>query len=51
MKANREFPRFIVTARGTRWVENGHPWIYAQEIAQEPDEAENGAIVDAVSER
>lgn len=28
MKAERGFPRFIVSAKGTRWVEGGHPWIY-----------------------
>ena len=32
MKAERAYPRFTITAKGTRWVEGGHPWIYAQEI-------------------
>jgi len=51
MKAQREFPRFTVTAKGTRWVEQGHPWIYAAEIISEEGECENGALADAVSEK
>ena len=50
MKAEREFPRFTVSAKGTRWVENGHPWIYEAEITDAPD-CGNGALVDAVSEK
>ena len=50
MKAEREFPRFTVSAKGTRWVESGHPWIYDAEITGAPD-CENGALVDAVSEK
>lgn len=50
MKAQREFPRFTISTKGTRWVEQGHPWIYeAEVIASEP--AENGCLVDAVSEK
>ena len=37
MKTEREFPRFTVTAKGARWVEQGHPWIYAAEIRGAPD--------------
>ena len=51
MKAERAYPRFTITAKGTRWVEGGHPWIYAQEIVSGPEEVENGTIVDAVSEK
>ena len=50
MKTERSFPRCTVTAKGTRWVENGHPWIYEAEIISEPD-CPNGALVDAVSEK
>ena len=50
MKAEREFPKFTVSAKGTRWVENGHPWIYEAEITDAPD-CGNGALVDAVSEK
>ena len=50
MKTERDFPRFIVSAKGTRWVEQGHPWIYDAEIVAQ-DDCENGALVDAVSEK
>ena len=50
MKAEREVPKFTVSAKGTRWVESGHPWIYDAEITDAPD-CENGALVDAVSEK
>ena len=51
MKVEREFPRFTITAKGTRWVEQGHPWIYADEVIQEEGQCENGSLVDAVSEK
>ena len=51
MKAQRDYPRFTVSAKGTRWVEQGHPWIYAAEVLAEEGGAENGALADAVSEK
>ena len=51
MKAERAFPRFIITQKGTSWVEQGHPWIYADEVIREEGSCENGALVDAVSEK
>ena len=51
MKAERNFPRFIITTKGTRWVEQGHPWIYEAEVLREEGECENGGLVDAVSEK
>ncbi len=51
MKAERQFPRVTVTAKGTRWVEQGHPWIYEAEVISGAEDAENGALVDAVSEK
>ena len=51
MKAERAFPRFIITQKGMRWVEQGHPWIYADEVIREEGTCENGALVDAVSEK
>ena len=51
MKAERTYPRFVISAKGTRWVEGGHPWIYAQEVVSASEGVENGAIVDAVSEK
>ena len=51
MKAQRNFPKLIITAKGTRWVEQGHPWIYEAEVIRCEGEAENGCLVDAVSEK
>ena len=51
MKNMREYPRFTISSKGTRWVENGHPWIYEAEVLNEEGCAENGDIVDAVSEK
>ncbi len=50
MKQTREYPLFTVTKKGTRWVEGGHPWIYAEEIIAKSAEPENGGLADAVSE-
>ena len=51
MKSERAFPRFVITPKGSRWVEQGHPWIYAGEVIREEGTCENGALVDAVSEK
>ena len=51
MKAERGFPRFIITQKGTRWAEQGHPWIYEGEVIREEGDCENGALADVVSEK
>ena len=51
MKVQRNFPKFIITAKGTRWVEQGHPWIYEAEVISAEGDFENGCLVDAVSEK
>lgn len=51
MKAERQFPRIVITAKGTRWVEQGHPWIYEGEVIRQEGDCENGGLVDAVSEK
>lgn len=50
MKAERIYPKFIITKKGTKWVESGHPWIYEAEVLDGPIEIENGSLVDAISE-
>lgn len=40
MKAARDYPILTVTAKGTRWLESGHPWVYDSDVAREPDESE-----------
>lgn len=51
MKVQRIFPKFTITAKGTRWVEQGHPWIYEAEVVRSEGNFENGCLVDAVSEK
>ena len=51
MKSQREFPRLVISPKGTRWVEQGHPWIYEAEVVSGGEDAENSALVDAVSEK
>lgn len=51
MKATRDFPKATITAKGTHWVEGGHPWIYDAEVISIDGECENGALIDAVSEK
>ena len=50
MKNDRDYPKFVVTEKGARWVASGHPWVYEGEVLSDCEEAENGCIVDAVSE-
>ena len=51
MKAERQFPRVVITAKGTRWVEQDHPWIYEGEVIRQEGDCKNGGLVDAVSEK
>ena len=50
MKQTRDYPRFTVSRKGERWTDQGHPWIYAEEIRSKSEEPENGALCDAVGE-
>ena len=40
----------MISKKGSRSVQAGHPWIYSDEILSENAAIENGSIVDAVSE-
>ena len=51
MKAERQFPKIIITKKGAAWTEGGHPWIYEGEVVSMPEGLENGCLVDAVSEK
>ncbi|MCR4712353.1 MAG: rRNA large subunit methyltransferase I, partial [Clostridia bacterium] len=58
MKTTRIYPRIIISKKGTRWTEDGHPWIYEAEVRRIEDAGgnvlseypENGALVDVLSE-
>ena len=50
MKTERNFPGYVITKKGTLWVEGGHPWIYEAEVMEcIGKEPENGSLVDAFS--
>ena len=51
MKSERSFPKFTITAKGTRWAAEGHPWIYEAEVLSGGEGIEAGTLVDAVSEK
>jgi 23S rRNA (cytosine1962-C5)-methyltransferase len=50
MKADRPYPQLVITKKGTKSAQNGHPWIYDTEVMTDQDSLENGCLVDAVSE-
>ena len=49
MKSERSYPRCIVSAKGTDWVNGGHLWIYEGEVVRLEGEVENGGLIDAIS--
>ena len=51
MKQQRPYPMITITKKGQRSIEGGHPWVYAGEVLSCPEGAENGAIVDILSEK
>lgn len=51
MKTERSFPKATITKKGENWVFGGHPWIYDAEVISVDGEYENGALVDAISEK
>ncbi len=46
----RGYPRLVVTQKGARWLETGHPWLYESDVLSSP-ECENGALADVVTEK
>lgn len=51
MRVARDFPRAIVSSKGARWTDSGHPWIYGSDVLRVEGPCENGALIDAVSEK
>ena len=51
MKQQRPYPIVTITKKSQRSIEAGHPWVYAGEVLSCPETAENGAIVDILSEK
>lgn len=51
MKTERIFPRAVITKKQEISVRNGHPWIYADEIMEIPEEVENGCFIDVFGKK
>ena len=51
MKQQRPYPIVTITKKSQRSIEAGHPWVYAGEVLSCAETAENGAIVDILSEK
>lgn len=50
MKQSRPYPVYTITPKGERAILSGHPWVYAEELTDQPDPAPaNGGLVDVVS--
>ena len=50
MKTERLFPSVTVTKKGSRSLQAGHPWVYADEVLSPLEQLENGSLVDVLSE-
>lgn len=48
MKKERLYPRVVITNKGKKQLQQGHPWVYEGEVL-EADQIEDGAIVDVIS--
>ena len=46
MKSERSFPKFIITEKGARWTDTGHPWIYEGEIISGDDFVVNNKVLE-----
>ena len=51
MKQERAFPRLTISKKGEWPIKAGHPWVYDAEVQGNTDAVENGALVDAFSEK
>ena len=51
MKQERAFARLTISKRAEGSVKAGHPWVYDTEVSGNSDAIENGALVDAFSEK
>ena len=52
MKTTRSYPAYTVTKKAELSIVQGHPWVYADEIADAPEtQPENGALVDVLSQK
>ncbi len=48
MKILREYPQVIVSKKGEKWLDNGHPWTYESDVTSISGQYANGDIVDVI---
>lgn len=51
MKQERAFAKLTISKKAEASVRAGHPWVYDAEVTGETDALENGALVDAFTEK
>ena len=51
MKASRNFPLLLISAKGERALKNGHPWVYDTEITDMHGSFTNGCLTDILSQK
>ncbi len=51
MKLEREYTKVIIDEKGRKQQENGHPWVYDNEVTNIEGNYENGDIVDVLSQK
>lgn len=49
--ANRSYPAFTISKKGEAALRKGHPWVYDAEILTQEPVAENGMLVDVLSQK
>lgn len=45
----RDYPKFIITAKGEKFIKTGHVWVFGEEVTKVEGDYQNGDIVDVVS--
>ena len=50
MKSDRPYSQLVISKKGSKCAQSGHPWIYGEEVLTVGAELDNGCLVDAVSE-
>lgn len=51
MKIDRKYAKIIIDEKGRKQQEEGHPWVYDNEVVKVEGEYQNGDIVDVLSQK
>ena len=47
----RKYPVVIISEEGASWLEKGQMWMYKNNLESIDEDAENGTLVDIISEK